>query len=191
MSSLFDRAAVAAINHLLAAESWATGRLHAFAGRRVAVEGGPMMLHLCIDEHGLFRVPEAAGEADVTITVPADAPWRLLTDRSSLFQTVRLTGSVDLAETLGFVFRNLGWDVEGDLAACVGDIPARRLVMAGRRFAAWQAGAARNLAGNVAEYASEEAGLLVPRRDLDEMRSQLAALGEDLAALERRLQHLR
>lgn len=190
MPPLFDRAALTAINHLLAGEGWASERLRPFAGRRLCLQGGPMRLELEVDEQGLFRSPDGAGTADVCIELPADAPWRLLSERDSVFQQARISGTADFAETLGFVFRNLGWDVEADLAEYLGDIPARRLVMGGRRFLAWQGQVARNLAGNVAEYVSEEADLVVPQRDVDRFRDGVAALDRDLAALERRLQNL-
>jgi hypothetical protein len=58
-------------------------------------------------------------------------PAKLLLDRDALFASVKLSGSADLAECLAFVFRNLGWDIEEDLASVLGDIPARRLALTG------------------------------------------------------------
>jgi len=185
-----ERIVVPALNHLLGAESWASERLRPFVGQALRIEGGPLALSLIVDQHGFFALPEAAVEPAVSISLPADTPWRLLTDQSSIFAAARLSGAADFAETLGFVFRNLRWDAEGDLARLVGDIPARRLSMLGRRFVAWQASARQNLLANVAEYATEESALVVPARELQAFAAGVAGVSEDLVSLERRLKKL-
>lgn len=179
-----------ALNHLLASESWATERLRPFAGQTLAIESGSLVLRLVVNDEGLFALPSTGGESTVTIGLPVDTPWRLLTDRPSILANARLAGPADFTETLGFVLRNLHWDAEADLAALVGDIPARRLVMAGRRFIGWQAAAARNVLANIAEYGSEESGLLVPARELQSFAASIGELRGELADLERRLQKL-
>jgi len=179
-----------ALNHLLASESWATERLHPFAGQILCIEGGGLTLRLAVDAKGMFAEAPATGEPTVSISLPADTPWRLLTDRPSILANARLAGPADFTETLGFVFRNLRWDAEADLAALVGDIPARRLVMAGRQFVGWQAAATRNALANMAEYGSEESGLLVPVREFRSFAATLNDVRGELAELERRLQKL-
>lgn len=186
----FDRVAVAALNHLLAGESWATERLRPFAGQPLRLEGGPLAWSLVVDASGEFRVSAAAADPVVTITLPADAPWRLLTDRQSVFAAVRLAGAADFVETLGFVFRNLRWDAEGDLAAVVGDIPAHRIARTARQMLAWQGATRRNLAANLVEYATEDGELLVPLRERQAFGQAVAALSADVNRLEQRLQRL-
>lgn len=181
---------VGALGHLLARESWARERLRPHAGAVVRVDGGPLKLTLRIDEHGVLVTNEAASEADVTLSLPADAPLRLLLDRQSLFAGIRLAGSADIAEALAFVFRNLRWDVEEDLARVVGDIPARRLRMFGERLGREIHAGSRRLASNVAEFASEEAGILASMREVSNFVSDIDRLRDDLARLEKRLQRL-
>jgi len=181
---------VAALAHLLARESWARERLRPHAGAVVRIEGGPLALALRIDEHGMLLASEAAGEADVTLSLPADAPLRLLLDRQSLFAGIHLAGSADIAEALAFVFRNLRWDVEEDLARFVGDIPARRLGMLGDRLSREIREGSRRLAANVAEFASEEAGIVVSAREVSSLVSAIDRLRDDLARLEKRVQRL-
>lgn len=66
--------------------------------------------------------------ATVTISFPQDALLLVLTDRPAFVAAARISGSGELAECLGFVFRNLQWDIESDLSQWVGDIAARRLL---------------------------------------------------------------
>lgn len=181
---------VATLGHLLARESWARERLRPHAGAVVRIEGGPLAIGLRIDEHGLLLASEAAAEPDVMLTLPADAPLRLLLDRQSLFAGIRLAGSADIAEALAFVFRNLRWDVEEDLARVVGDIPARRLSILGDRLGREIHEGSRRVAANVAEFASEEAGVLVSAAEVRRFISAVDHLRDDLARLEKRVQRL-
>lgn len=183
-----DRLIFASLNHLLQGEPWAQDRLRLFAGSRVCIEAGPLQLNLRIASGGLFAPadPESAA-ADVTVTLPVDTPIRLLVDRPALLSAARLAGSADLAESLAFVFRNLRWDVEGDLAGLVGDIPARRLVQAGSQIARQVQVGGRRLAENLAEYASEDSSLLAARRDIAAFAGAVDGLRDDVARLEKRL----
>ena len=188
--SAVQKLIVGALGHLLAREVWARERLRPHAGGVVCIEAGPVVLALRIDGHGMLIACDAGGVPDVTLALPADAPLRLLLDRQSLFAGVRLAGSADVAEALAFVFRNLRWDVEEDLARVVGDIPARRLSMLGQRVGHQLHEGGRRLAANVAEFASEEAGLVVAAREVAAFVSDVDRLRDDLARLEKRLQRL-
>jgi len=94
---------------------------------------------------------------------------------------------VDVAETLAFVFRNLKWDAEADLAAVIGDIPAHRLVKIGRSLADSLQVAARNTAENIREYAVEESAMLVVPADMASFGEAVNRLRDDVARLEKRL----
>lgn len=182
---------LSALNHLLKGEEWARQRLLPYAGQTARVEGGPFGLSMTVSETGFFRSPASdEGRADVTITFPDDAPFRVLTDPASMFAAARLAGAANFAETLAFVFRNLRWDYEGDLADMVGDIPARRLARLLADGAAWQRAAARRLGTNLAEYASEESALLIPAHDMRRFASEVDQLRDDLARLEKRVSRL-
>jgi len=187
---MLARTAVSALNHLLTGEAWARERLRAHAGRHLRLAAGPVNLELTLDGEGFFRQPDSAapgGETAVTIELPADALLRLPFDRSAVFAAARLSGTADMAETLAFVFRNLRWDVEEDLASLFGDVIARRIVLSGRAFAGWQQQSARNLAANLAEYLGEEAEVLLTRRQMNGFQEDLRQLGSDLVRLEDRL----
>jgi ubiquinone biosynthesis protein UbiJ len=180
-------AALGIVNHLLAGEGWARERLQPFAGQTARLELGALTLPLAISPHGLFVAGERNLAPSVTITLPADAPLRALTDRPALFASARLSGSAELAECLGFVFRNLRWDVESDLAQVVGDIAAHRLVAGGRQVVRWHQQQATNLAINLAEYFTEEDPAIARRLDLSDFCAEVARLPGELARLEARI----
>lgn len=187
MTGAFDRLLLPALNHLVHSENWAQERLRHHARAQVVIVGGPAAVRLRITDQGLFAAGDASVSPDVTLTLPADAPVRMLLDRSSLFSAVRLDGAADIAETLAFVFRNLRWDAEGDLAKLIGDIPAYRLGLVGRSIASGVAAAFRKVADNIAEYALEDSQMLVPPRDLSAFSRDLLTLQNELAKLEQRV----
>lgn len=181
-------AALRIVNHLLADAPWARDRLQAFAGQTARLEFGPLRLPLSISAAGVFVAGDAAASAaSVIIALPGDAPLRALSDGRSLFALARLSGSAELAEALGFVFRNLRWEVEDDLARWVGDIAAHRLVAGGRQMARWHRQQAVNLAQNLAEYLTEESPTIARRADVAEFCAQAAELPPALSRLELRI----
>ena len=125
-------AALKVVNHLLAGESWARDRLKPYIGQTVCVHIGALKLPLEISPEGYFQTGNADSPAAVSITLPADAPLRALTDRPALMASGQISGSAEFAECLGFIRRNLHWDVEADVSTLVGDIAARRLVAGGK-----------------------------------------------------------
>lgn len=186
---MFGTLVCRALNHLIAGERWAGERLRAFAGQGVRFVGGPLSLELEIDGAGCFseRRPADGTAPAVTIELPADVGLRFFSGRDAVFAGARLSGSADLAETLGFVFRNLRWDVEDDLASLVGDLPARRLLRTGEAIVGWQKAVAGRLAANVAEYLEGEAGILPGRDEFAAFSAEAGGLCAALDALERRI----
>lgn len=154
------------------------------------IVGGPLQLNLSIDAQGLLAVGSSAGTPEVTISLAADTPARLLVDRSSLFSSVKIAGSVDIAESLAFVFRHLRWDAEADLANLVGDVPARRLAILGGRLGHQVQESARRLVDNLGEYAVEDSSLLAVKRDVVSFGNAVDQLRDDLARLEKRINRL-
>lgn len=178
------------LNHLIQVEPWAGIRLRTFSGSQLLVVAEPIELSFRIDGHGLFAQGNPAQATDVTLTLPADALARLLLDRPSLFASVKLSGSADLAECLAFVFRNLHWDIEADLANIIGDIPARRLTRSASQLGEQIQDSVLRTSQSIAEFATEESGLLVTSRDLQMFGSAVDCLRDDSARLEKRIQGL-
>lgn len=178
------------INHVLGSTPWALERLRRHAGAHLLLRAGPFELALCIDGEGLFRAPQTSANPDVSIELAADFPVRLLFDRESLMSSARLSGSADVAETLAFVFRNLRWDAEADLAAVIGDIPARRLSLAGARLSSEIRSGGSRFASNLVEYVSDESDLLASRPSIERFLGEVDRLRDETARIEKRIARL-
>lgn len=177
-------------NHLLRGAAWARTRLEPFAGQTARLSLGPLVLPIEITKAGLFAAGDRNATVTVSIALPAAAPLRALSDRSALFAAAQIAGSAELAETLGFVFRNLRWDAEDDLSRLVGDIAARRLSLAGRHLANAQLQSAKNFAVNVAEYLTEENPAIARRADVAGFCRTVDTVRDDCSTLEKRLLRL-
>jgi ubiquinone biosynthesis protein UbiJ len=182
---VFAPLSLAALNHLLSQADWARAKLTPFAGRRARLAMPPFQLDFAIRDDGY--VEATAEAADVTMTLPADAPLRALQGTEQVIAAARVEGNAHLATELSFVLRNLRWDAEEDLSRAVGDIAAHRLVQGARAFGAWQKNAARNLAENAAEYLAEEVPALLRAQDLAGHAADLAELRDKLSQLEKRV----
>ncbi len=189
---MLEKPALAVLNHLLASEDWARCKLVPFAGKTARLQLGSGIVFLVrISEEGLLEVADANTPPPVSIILPADSPVRALTDSASLLSAATISGSADLAETLGFLYRNLRWDIEEDLSQVVGDIVARRAVQLMGRLARWQVSGARNFALSVTEYLTEEAPAIARRQDIERFCAEVDALRDDLARCEKRLERVR
>lgn len=152
--------------------------------------GNGAVLQVRISETGLLDEDTSGVDATVSIGLPDDVVMRVLTDPPSLFSAATISGSADLAETLGFVFRNLRWDIEHDLSRVTGDIAAHRIFQVAKSLLQWQWRAARNLALGMTEYLTEEEQAIARRGDVEQFCSEVDALRDDCARVEKRLLRL-
>jgi ubiquinone biosynthesis protein UbiJ len=189
---LLGRGFVAAVNHLLARSQWARARLQAFAGQHFRIDANPLQIDAGIADDGLLASSSADIAPDVILTLPfAEAPSILAEGMDRLMNRVRISGNAEFAEALGFVFRNLSWDAEEDLSRFVGDIPAHRIVTGSRALAAAQARAVEGLGGNLAEYLTEESGMVTSRHELEDFGHEVTQLRDAVARLDKRIGRLR
>jgi ubiquinone biosynthesis protein UbiJ len=117
-------------------------------------------------------------------------PLKSYQEPRAAFAAARLSGSAEFAETVAFVFRNLRWDVEADLAAVIGDIPAHRSFAAIQNFIALQKRSVTNLGRNFKEFLTEDSQQLVAQRDISAFSQSVEMLRDDLARLEKRISKL-
>lgn len=186
----FEKLLPAFINHQLANEPWALERLLKHAGAQVHLGIGPLNLRLLIDEHGHFSAGDETQGADVTLSLPNDVLPKFIFDREALFSAVRISGSADIAESLAFVLRNLRWDIEGDMAGLIGDIPARRLTRMGAGAAEQLKHSIKRAGENFVEYATEDSALLTSTQRIQIFVRDVDTLRDDVARLEKRLSRL-
>jgi ubiquinone biosynthesis protein UbiJ len=192
MSELTARLIVPALNHVLSSEPWAVARLQPYAGKSLQIVAYPIELRLCISVNGLFSAADGQSEPPaVTITLPDDTTFKVLSgNQAAAFAAARLSGSAEFAETVAFVFRNLRWDVEADVAAVIGDIPAHRSFAAIQNFIALQKRSVTNLGRNFKEFLTEDSQQLVAQRDISAFSQSVETLRDDLARLEKRISKL-
>ena len=177
------------LNHLLSQAGWARDRLKSYTGRQAKLSLGPVVLNLTVSSDGLFTsTVDGSDNPDVSIALPADAPFRLLQGGvAEVMKAAQVTGAADMADALGFVLRNLRWDAEEDLSKIVGDIAAHRIVRGTESFVAWQKDAATRLSENLSEYLLHENPQLVNVDEFHTFSDEVAALRAMVDALEKRL----
>lgn len=185
---MLEQPILAALNHALARAPWATQKLMPFAGREALFTMPPFRLQLLVTAEGRFV--SGRGVPDVEIALPANSPLTALEGGDAVMRGARINGSVEFADAIGFVLRNLSWDIEEDLSRIVGDIAAHRIANTLRAFTQWQKQAARNLAENAIEYLRDETHLLPSSQALALFSNEVERLSNDLARLEKRLQRL-
>lgn len=185
---MLDHVAVAALNHVLARTAWARQKLMPFAGREALLAMAPFRLQLLVNADGLFAA--GRGTPDVEISLPPETPLLALQGPEQVMRNARINGSVEFADTLGFVLRHLSWDFEEDLARVTGDIAAHRIANTLRSLTAWQKQAAQRLGENLAEYLRDESGALPAPQEIATFSADVDRLRDDVARLEKRLQRL-
>jgi len=190
MTLPFERLLPRLLNHLIQNEAWAAERLRPFDGKQALIRLGAQDIYLVLDSRGFFAAGSAKDPVAVTVNLPADTPAKLLLDKDAVFQAARLSGSIDFAETLAFVFRNLRWDIEADLAAYVGDIPAYRLEKLRRNLLSATREASSKATQNVVEYLTEDSNSLPAPREVVAFIREVDVLRDAVARLEKRLDRL-
>ena len=165
------------VNHVLAAEPIAMQRLAPHAGRSIALNfvGWPSLLpalpptRFSVTPAGLVEWrrpgPDLAADlpADLTVDIDASNPaLAALRSLGGVRPQIDVQGDAALAGDVNWLFDNLRWDLEDDLAKIVGDGPARELARLGVGVASAMRGAARSLA-SLAARARGEAPVPPPR----------------------------
>ena len=105
-------------------------------------------------------------------------------------KAVRINGNAEMADALGFVFRNLRWDPEADLAALVGDVAAHRLHEGVLSLLSTQRSAAQAAGNNLLEYLTIEKRILPSRTEIEQHVDRLRELRDAVARLEKRIERI-
>jgi ubiquinone biosynthesis protein UbiJ len=148
------------INHVLAGEPVATERLRAHAGRCINLQfdGWPSLLpglpstSFRVTPAGLVEWCGEEAPADPDLRVSIDASNPALAVAQALAGTrpkVEVAGDAAFATDLNWLFDNLRWDVQDDLAKIVGPAPAREIARVAGGIAAGVREAVRTLKGLV------------------------------------------
>ena len=149
------------VNHVLGSEAVATQRLQAHAGRCILLSLGGWPALLPSLPATAFRVTpaglvewcgsEATGEPDLRVSIDASNPALAVAQAlSGTRPKVDVAGDAAFATDLNWLFDNLRWDVQDDLARFVGQAPAREIARVGGGIAAGMREAAKAVSGLVA-----------------------------------------
>ncbi|ASL43572.1 hypothetical protein bAD24_I08775 [Burkholderia sp. AD24] len=183
----------AAVNHLLARESWARERLAPYAGKTARLACPPVVLALLVQPDGyLGAVGETeAQQFDVTISVPSDAlPAFVQGGQAAVMKHVKIEGDAEFATVIAKLAEHLRWEPEEDLAKFIGDGPAWRVASVVRTVGEHVQRTGRNLLDTAAEYLLDENPQLVRRAALDDFNVELARARDALARVEKRVERL-
>ena len=165
LSTLAGRAAAERLtlllNHLLAAEPVACERLRQHAGRcmQLHFEGWPVVLPPL--PSAAFRVTPAGlvewcgddppTEPDLKVSIDASNPALAMAQAlAGTRPKVEISGDAALATDLNWLFDNLRWDLQDDLARVVGVAPAREIARVAGGIGSGLREAVRTLGGLVA-----------------------------------------
>jgi ubiquinone biosynthesis protein UbiJ len=173
LNSLVTTAAIERLtllaNHVLASEPVATQRLRAHAGRCIQLhfDGWPSLLpplpvtSFVVTPAGLVEWSGEQVPADPDLRVSIDASNPALAMAQALAGTrpkVEVAGDAAFATDLNWLFDNLRWDVQDDLAKLVGQAPAREISRLAGGVAAGVREAVRTLTGLVNRARDTSAG---------------------------------
>ena len=183
----------AAVNHLLARETWARDRLAPYAGKTARLSCPPVMLTLLVQPDGYLGAVEDydAGEVDVTLSLPAPALSSFLQGgQPAVMKHVKIEGDAEFAQIIGKLAEHLRWEPEEDLARLIGDAPASRVASLARAASEQALRTGRNVLGSVTEYLLDENPQLVRRAELDGFNEELSRARDALARVEKRIERI-
>jgi ubiquinone biosynthesis protein UbiJ len=170
----------AAVNHLLARESWARERLAPYAGKTARLTCAPVVLMLLVQPDGYLS---AVGETEAL-------PAFVQGGQAAVMKHVKIEGDAEFAQVIAKLAEHLRWEPEEDLARLIGDGPAWRVASVVRSVGQHVQRTGRNLLDTAAEYLLDENPQLVRRIALEDFNVELARARDALARVEKRIERL-
>jgi len=187
---VFALPSVAALNHLLSQNSWASQRLARFSGKTARFQIAPFSFAYTILDNGMLRAIDASTSTDALCIISPLLLPRLALHDEKAHADIRCEGDAALLAEIFFLSRNLRWDAADDLSRVTGDIAAERIVRAVQSTHQQLLSGARNISQSAAEYLTEERPLLAKPRHVFAFMQQVDALRDDVARLEQRITRL-
>lgn len=184
-----------AINAALALDPRTMEQLGTLEGRVIALsfDGTGITLYMQPTRQALRIASQFDGEPDTVISGPPLALVRMAAgDRKAGLFTgeIHFRGDVELGQRFQRILGELDFDWEEHLSRLTGDAVAHRLGTLVRGFAGWARQAGETVGRDMAEYLSEEADALPPKRDAREFMEAVDQVREAVDRLEARIRHL-
>jgi ubiquinone biosynthesis accessory factor UbiJ len=190
VSSPFPDPASAAVNHVLRSAPLALERLGRHAGRTVRIRIGPASFAFTVQTTGEVTAALAGAARDLDVRISPFLLPRLLARDDAAWRDIEMTGDMELAHEVSFLFRHLTWDVEEDLSRVVGDIAAHRVVSTAKALDGWARDAALRTAQGAAEYWTEESPVIASRVKVGGFVREVSDLRDAVDRLEKRIERL-
>ena len=187
---MYTQPAVAALNHLLAQNSWALQRLVRFAGKTARFDIAPFSIAYTVGADGMLRAADAAASADARCVIAPSLLPRLALQDERAYAEIGHEGAPAFIAEIFFLSRNLRWDAAEDLSHVTGDIAAERIVQSAQNTVHQIANAAVSLTQAAAEYWTEERPLIAKPGQIGAFVLQVDMLRDDIARLEQRVKRL-
>ena len=187
---MFALPSAAALNHLLAQNSWAQPRLLRYVGKTVRFHIAPFSFAYLILSDGSLQATNKEASADAILHIAPSLLPRLLAKDDSALNGIVSSGDPALLADLFYLSRNLRWDAAEDLSKVTGDIAAERIVSTVQDAHAQFGDAALNLSQAATEYWTEERPLLATPARLANFAASVDTLRDDIARLSLRVQRL-
>lgn len=150
----------------------------------------PFSFIFLIQESGEFGLAPESVEAEVVLSFSPGILLRILAADEAAMNLVDVSGNTALAGEIGYIAKNIRWDVEADLSRAVGDIFAHRLVQTGKKFWQWRKQSIFGVAQTLVEYWTEERPLLAKPRQVQKFMREVDLLRDDTERLEKRIARL-
>ena len=187
---MFAQPSAAALNHLLAQNSWAQPRLLRFAGKTVRFHIAPFSFAYIIISDGSLQATDSKASSDVTLDIAPSLLPRLLAKDEAAHAAIASSGDAALLAEIFYLSRHLRWDAAEDLSRVTGDIAAERIVQAVQTTHQQVGDAALHFSQALGEYWTEERPLLATPGQLAAFTASVDTLRDDVARLALRVQRL-
>lgn len=184
---MFALPSAAALNHLLAQNSWAQPRLLRYVGKTVRFHIAPFSFAYLVLSDGSLQATDKAASADAELHIAPSLLPRLLVKDEQALSGIASSGDPALLADLFYLSRNLRWDAAEDLSKVTGDIAAERIVSSVQAAHTQLGDAALNLSQAAAEYWTEERPALVTPGRLATFAAGVDTLRDDIARLSLRV----
>lgn len=182
--------AVAAINHLLAQESWARDALALHANKEACIDASTIALRMRVTRDGMLETSNADSTPDVTIRVKlADLPL-IAQNRDRAFSYVKIEGDAEFANTISQLSKGLRWEAEHDLERFMDPILAARLAGGARSVFEGARATQQKLAENMVEFLTEEQPVLIRPVMVEDFASEVNRLRDDVERTAKRIARL-
>lgn len=181
-----------AINHLIKQEVWAEKLIDKHLGKTVKVGMSLGEFVLLIRPGGFANAPEDINqEPKVSLQIANEAIFEALSGgKAGAAKHVRISGDVDLAHDLSTLAGNLRWEAEEDLAKWIGDAPAHRISVEGKKAVTAGKKAVEDLKGGLRDYLVHEKRAIIPLPEFENFKKEIRELRDGVERAEKRIERL-